>query len=163
MRLPDLRYIPYMMNPSTLSDSIQLAVAPVFLLTAVAGMIGALTHRLARVIDRSRVLHKELMDESLKPSIRDSYNQELKNIATRGRFINVSMIFLVLCAIMIGLTILELFFAETSSGKLMVSAFVLYTFVAGIGSFILALISLLIEVLIASYSIRWKPHNWFMS
>ena len=134
MRLPDLRYIPYMMNPSTLSDSIQLAVAPVFLLTAVAGMIGALTHRLARVIDRSRVLHKELMDESLKPSIRDSYNQELKNIATRGRFINVSMIFLVLCAIMIGLTILELFFAETSSGKLMVSAFVLYTFVAGIGS-----------------------------
>ena len=148
-----------MMNPSTLSDSIQLAVAPVFLLTAVAGMIGALTHRLARVIDRSRVLHKELMDESLKLSIRDSYNQELKNIATRGRFINVSMIFLVLCAIMIGLTILELFFAETSSGKLMVSAFVLYTFVAGIGSFILALISLLIEVLIASYSIRWKPHN----
>ena len=148
-----------MMNPSTLSDSIQLAVAPVFLLTAVAGMIGALTHRLARVIDRSRVLHKELMDESLRPSIRDSYNQELKNIATRGRFINVSMIFLVLCAIMIGLTILELFFAETSGGKLMVSVFVLYTFVAGIASFILALISLLIEVLIASYSIRWKPHN----
>ena len=147
-----------MMNPSTLSDSIQLAVAPVFLLTAVAGMIGALTHRLARVIDRSRVLHKELMDEDLKQSIRDSYDQELKNIAIRGRFINVSMIFLVLCAIMIGLTILELFFAETSSGKLMVSAFVLYTFVAGIGSFILALITLLIEVLIASYSIRWKPH-----
>ena len=147
-----------MMNPSTLSDSIQLAVAPVFLLTAVAGMIGALTQRLARVIDRARVLHKELMDDNLKLSIRASYDQELKNIATRGRFINVSMIFLVLCAIMIGLTILELFFAETSGGKLMVSAFVLYTFVAGIGSFILALISLLIEVLIASYSIRWKPH-----
>jgi hypothetical protein len=147
-----------MINPSNLSDSIQLAVAPVFLLTAVAGMIGALTHRLARVIDRARVLHKELMDENLKQSIRDSYNQELKNIATRGRFINVSMIFLVLCAIMIGLTILELFFAETSSGKVMVSVFVLYTFVAGIGSFILALISLLIEVLIASYSVRWKPH-----
>jgi hypothetical protein len=99
-----------------------------------------------------------MMDENLRQSIRDSYNQELKNIATRGRFINVSMILLVLCAIMIGLTILELFFAETSSGKVMVSAFVLYTFVAGIGSFILALISLLIEVLIASYSIRWKPH-----
>lgn len=159
VRLADLRYIPYMMNPSTLSDSIQLAVAPVFLLTAVAGMIGALTHRLARVIDRARVLHKELLGESLRQSIRDSYNQELKSIATRGRFINVSMVFLVLCAIMIGLTILELFFAETSSGKLMVSVFVLYTFVAGIGSFILALIALLIEVLIASYSVRWKPHN----
>lgn len=146
------------MNPGTLSDSIQLAVAPVFLLTAVAGMIGALTQRLARVIDRARVIHKELLNESLKDSIRISYDEELQSIAKRGRFINVSMVFLVLCAIMIGLTILELFFAETSSGKLMVSNFVLYTFVAGVAAFILALFSLLIEVLIASYSIRWKPH-----
>ncbi len=147
------------MNPGTLSDSIQLAVAPVFLLTAVAGMIGALTQRLARVIDRARVIHKELLHEGLKDSIRASYDEELQSIAKRGRFINVSMVFLVLCAIMIGLTILELFFAETSSGKLMVSNFVLYTFVAGVAAFILALISLLIEVLIASYSIRWKPHS----
>jgi hypothetical protein len=89
---------------------------------------------------------------------KQAYQQELKNIMTRGRFINVSMIFLVLCAIMIGFTILELFFAETSSGKLLVSNFVLYTFVSGIASFIFALIALLFEVLIASYSIRWKPH-----
>ena len=147
-----------MMNPSTLSDSIQLAVAPVFLLTAVAGMIGALTQRLARVIDRARVIHKEMSDVSLSVSARGAYQDELMSIAKRGRFINVAMIFLVLCALMIGLTVLELFFAETTGGKLILSSFVLYTFVAGIGSFILALVSLLIEVLIASYSIRWKPH-----
>ncbi|SNC71708.1 DUF2721 domain-containing protein [Polynucleobacter victoriensis] len=147
-----------MMNPSTLSDSIQLAVAPVFLLTAVAGMIGALTQRLARVIDRARVIHKEMGDASLSVSARTAYQDELMSIAKRGRFINVAMIFLVLCALMIGLTVLELFFAETTGGKLILSSFVLYTFVAGIGSFILALVSLLIEVLIASYSIRWKPH-----
>lgn len=147
-----------MMNPSTLSDSIQLAVAPVFLLTAVAGMIGALTQRLARVIDRARVIHKEMEDASLTVSARSAYQDELMSIAKRGRFINVAMIFLVLCALMIGLTVLELFFAETTGGKLILSSFVLYTFVAGIGSFILALVSLLIEVLIASYSIRWKPH-----
>jgi hypothetical protein len=147
------------MNPTALSESIQLAVAPVFLLTAVAGMIGAMTQRLARVIDRARVIHKELGVSSMSDSVRVAYEVELKNIAKRGRFINVAMIFLVLCALMIGLTVLELFFAETSGGKLMVSAFVLYTFVAGIGSFIFALISLLIEVLIASYSIRWKPHQ----
>lgn len=147
-----------MMNPSTLSDSIQLAVAPVFLLTAVAGMIGALTQRLARVIDRARVIHKEMSDASLLVSVRGAYEDELMSIAKRGRFINVAMIFLVLCALMIGLTVLELFFAETTGGKLILSSFVLYTFVAGIGSFILALVSLLVEVLIASYSIRWKPH-----
>ena len=147
-----------MMNPSTLSDSIQLAVAPVFLLTAVAGMIGALTQRLARVIDRARVIHKEMSDASLSVSARGAYEDELMSIAKRGRFINVAMIFLVLCALMIGLTVLELFFAETTGGKLILSSFVLYTFEAGIGSFILALVSLLVEVLIASYSIRWKPH-----
>ncbi len=147
-----------MMNPSTLSDSIQLAVAPVFLLTAVAGMIGALTQRLARVIDRARVIHKEMEDTSLSVSARSAYQAELMSIAKRGRFINVAMIFLVLCALMIGLTVLELFFVETTGGKLILSSFVLYTFVAGIGSFILALVSLLVEVLIASYSIRWKPH-----
>jgi len=147
------------MNPAALSESIQLAVAPVFLLTAVAGMIGAMTQRLARVIDRARVIHKELGYAGISDSIRLAYEQELKNISKRGRFINVAMIFLVLCALMIGLTVLELFFAETSSGKLMVSAFVMYTFVAGIGSFIFALMSLLAEVLIASYSIRWKPHQ----
>lgn len=48
------------MNPSTLSDSIQLAVAPVFLLTAVAGMIGALTQRLARV--RAPIMPATLLD-----------------------------------------------------------------------------------------------------
>ncbi|MFM9114110.1 MAG: DUF2721 domain-containing protein, partial [Polynucleobacter victoriensis] len=78
-----------MMNPSTLSDSIQLAVAPVFLLTAVAGMIGALTQRLARVIDRARVIHKEMGDASLSISARGAYEDELMSIAKRGRFINV--------------------------------------------------------------------------
>ena len=50
-------------NPNFLSDSIQLSVAPVFLLTAVAGMISALTQRIARVIDRSRDLQLEITKE----------------------------------------------------------------------------------------------------
>lgn len=151
-----------MMMVSALSESIQLAVAPVFLLTAVAGMIGALTHRLARVIDRSRVLQAELT-RSDKPSLPEKVIQlhkvELINLARRGRCINLSMILLVVCAIFIGFTVLELFIGDTSSGKLLISNMVLYSFIGGIGSFILALIALLTEVLIASYSIRWKPHT----
>jgi len=150
-----------MMMVSALSESIQLAVAPVFLLTAVAGMIGALTHRLARVIDRSRVLQAELTrpDSNLSEKVRQLHEVELVNLARRGRCINISMILLVVCAILIGFTVLELFIADTSSGKLLISSMVLYSFIGGIGSFILSLISLLTEVLIASYSIRWKPHT----
>ena len=43
-------------EPSTITHGIQLAVAPVFLLTAVVGMIGAVAGRLARIIDRARVV-----------------------------------------------------------------------------------------------------------
>lgn len=37
-----------------LAKAIQLSVAPVFLLTAIAGLLGVISNRLARVLDRSR-------------------------------------------------------------------------------------------------------------
>ena len=44
------------LDTSAITHGIQLAVAPVFLLTAVSGMIGAVAGRLARIIDRARVV-----------------------------------------------------------------------------------------------------------
>ena len=150
-----------MINSTFVSESIQLAVAPVFLLTAVAGMIGALTQRLSRVIDRSRALQYELTKEGAKqlsPKIVASHHEELRNIAKRGKCINISMVLLVLCAIQIGITVLELFFGKTVEGRFQISNYAFLTFVGGIGSFIFALLALLWEVLIASYSIRWQPY-----
>ena len=48
--------IQWSLDAQTISHSIQLAVAPVFLLTAVAGMLGVVAGRLARIIDRGRKL-----------------------------------------------------------------------------------------------------------
>ena len=45
---------------ATVTHGIQLAVAPVFLLTAVSGMIAAVAGRLARIIDRARLLENRL-------------------------------------------------------------------------------------------------------
>lgn len=45
---------------ATVTHGIQLAVAPVFLLTAVSGMIAAVAGRLARIIDRARFLENRL-------------------------------------------------------------------------------------------------------
>jgi hypothetical protein len=150
------------LNPNFLSESIQLSVAPVFLLTAVAGMIGALTQRIARVIDRSRSLQDEILAEKnldQQSLLKKMHDKELLNLSQRANLVNVSMGLLVLCAIQIGLTILELFFAETIMGKMSLSDYVLYTFIGGIICFILALICLLWEVFIASYSVRMKPHS----
>ena len=44
------------LDTDAITHGIQLAVAPVFLLTAVSGMIGAVAGRLARIIDRARLV-----------------------------------------------------------------------------------------------------------
>jgi hypothetical protein len=41
-------------GPGVIAHAIQLAIAPVFLLTGVAGLLGVMANRLARVIDRAR-------------------------------------------------------------------------------------------------------------
>jgi hypothetical protein len=147
-------------NSNFLSESIQLSVAPVFLLTAVAGMISALTQRIARVIDRSRALQFEIMSEKDAEHqivLKRFHEEELTYLSKRANLVNISMGLLVLCAILIGLTILELFFAKTIAGKMSISNYVLYTFIGGISSFIMALVCLLGEVFIASHSVRMKP------
>ncbi|MDE2260811.1 MAG: DUF2721 domain-containing protein [Betaproteobacteria bacterium] len=148
------------MDTVSLTEGIQLALAPVFLLTAVANLVSALTQRLSRVVDRSRFLQDRLQDgEGYTVSQQSGFETELRHLATRGWLINISMAFVAICGVMIGLTVLELFLAETSGGKLQINRIVLSSFVSGIGSFVLALVLLLAEVLVASYSIRWKhPH-----
>jgi hypothetical protein len=42
-----------------LAETIQLAIAPVFLLTAIGAMLGVVTTRLGRAIDRARALEAE--------------------------------------------------------------------------------------------------------
>ena len=64
------------MDPTSISEGIQLALAPVFLLTAVANLVSALTHRLARVVDRSRFLQNELADE---PGLSDARKKSYQN------------------------------------------------------------------------------------
>ena len=81
-------------NPNFLSESIQLSVAPVFLLTAVAGMISALTQRIARVIDRSRDLQLEITKEKdlqQQNVLKIFHEEELLNLSKRANLVNISM------------------------------------------------------------------------
>ena len=94
-------------EPSSLSQGIQLAIAPVFLLTAVASLIGAVATRLARIIDRARVL-EERLEEQIAKNVAAAY-RELDRLRVRGRLVNASMMLLTLCAVLIGLTVMELF------------------------------------------------------
>jgi len=88
---------------------IQLAVAPVFMLTAVGTIIAALNIRLGRAVDRRRDLEERLHRISAEemPSARD----ELGTIARRIRFVYLSILFAVVSGLFVCLLIAGAFIA----------------------------------------------------
>jgi len=82
---------------------IQLAIAPVFLLTAVGTLLNVLTGRLARAVDRRRLLVARLA--VLDAAARESANAELHFLERRGRLIYTSIALAVFCALLICLLI----------------------------------------------------------
>ena len=54
------------LDASAVTHSIQLSVAPVFLLTAVSGMIGAVAGRLGRIIDRARQVEEQARNRAIR-------------------------------------------------------------------------------------------------
>lgn len=135
------------LDPSTITHGIQLAVAPVFLLTAVSGMIGAVAGRLARIVDRARTV-EERVHASTDPDLLAHATTELLELRLRGRLANGCIALLTLCAFLIGLTIILLFLGETTafqSGRWAVGSFL-----SGVVCFLLALLCFLTETVIAT-------------
>ena len=135
------------LDPDTVSHGIQLSVAPVFLLTAVSGMIGAVANRLARIIDRARLLEKSVQAHTDAPEHTKIF-KELAELRRRGLLANCSIALLTLCAVSIGLTIIVLFLGETVNFQgLRIS---IVSFLAGVVFFLLALVFFLVETWIAT-------------
>ena len=139
-------------NLDTVTHGIQLAVAPVFLLTAVAGMIGSVAGRLARIIDRARVL-EERIDAAPNADPMTAAFSELKQLRLRGTLVNACIALLTFCAIMIGLTIMALFLGETAEWQIFRIATILFLF--GVTCFLLALLCFLTETLIATRMLKF--------
>jgi hypothetical protein len=137
----------------TVTHGIQLAVAPVFLLTAVAAMIGTVAGRLARIIDRARLLETRI-DASPDENPMTMEFTELGHLRNRGRLVNVCIALLTFCAIMIGLTIMALFLGETTDLQIFRVATVL--FLTGVSFFLLALLCFLAETLIATQVLKFR-------
>ena len=76
---------------------IQLSVAPVFLLTGVGTLLNVLSGRLARIIDRARVLEQRL--ESPEPPHAAAIVNELHVLERRGKLIYHAIIAAMLTSI----------------------------------------------------------------
>ncbi|HEU4376333.1 MAG TPA: DUF2721 domain-containing protein [Telluria sp.] len=132
---------------SDIGHVIQLAIAPVFLLTGVATKLTVLTNRLARIIDRSRVL-----EDRLRAGPHQDYTSELDILYGRAHLINTAITLSTCCGLLICFIIAMLFLGDTTSlplDKYIAACFVL-AMCALIGSFIF----LLREIFIASKHMR---------
>jgi cobalamin biosynthesis protein CobD/CbiB len=97
-------------NPENITDitkAIQLALAPVFLLTGIAGLLNVMTGRLARIVDRGRALtERRAVGASSSP---ESVDQELRNLIRRRHFTSVAITGSTIAALLLCLTIAILF------------------------------------------------------
>ena|SRR5688572_3136379 len=139
------------MEHSAPLHAIQLAVAPVFLLTAVAALIGALAARLGRIIDRARDVEERLVSGRVLSE--KAAHEELRRARLRGSIVNGALALLTVSAGLIGATVMTLFIAGTSSPSSEV--LIPLTFLGGLVSFILALLCFLIETLLAAHVLKF--------
>jgi hypothetical protein len=139
--------MPTPLDSDTISHGIQLAVAPVFLLTAVSGMIGTVAQRLARIIDRARTLEERMLANVGDLDVTATL-KELAELRTRGLLANTSIGLLILCAFLVGVTIISLFLGEALDIQVMRVS--VNCFLASVGSFLLALVCFMAETLIAT-------------
>lgn len=136
-----------------IAKTIQLAIAPVFLLTALGTIISVLTTRLARVVDRARVLQaipaaqrEQLTRASLPPS------EELAILARRRNLVNYAITSATVAALLVCLVIAFAFLGFMLHRNFAVV--MAWLFIGAMSAFITALVLFLREIILTVSSMR---------
>jgi hypothetical protein len=133
-----------------IAHAIQLALAPVFLLSGVGVFLGVLTNRLARLVDRARVIERELRQSGgLEP---DGARDQLRVMARRARFINIAITFATVAGFLTALVVALLF--GSTFVPINLAAYVAVLFVGSMISLVGAFLCFLVEVRIAVAVLR---------
>lgn len=127
---------------STVADTIQSAIAPVFLLAGLGAILNVMVGRLARVVDRARIL--EQLHPRSTGKEHDRHVWELRLIDRRISVINTAIFLCVCSALCICLVVASMFVSRLFS--LHVGAVVAIAFVISMLLLMGGLIYFLIEV-----------------
>ncbi len=134
-----------------IAHAIQLAVTPVFLLAGVGAMLSVMANRLARIIDRGRVLHDRRHHE--QSEARD-IDVELSVIDHRMRVVNTAISLCTLCALLICAVVAVLFLGTiTARGN---ATAIAVLFIAAMACLIGALLAFLVEIYMATVKVSLR-------
>ncbi|CAD5373440.1 conserved membrane hypothetical protein [Rubrivivax sp. A210] len=132
--------------------AIQLAVAPVFLLTGVASLLAVMANRLARIIDRAR--HFEQAWQALDEAGRSAARTELGKLDRRRHLASWAINFSTSAALLVCLVVTTLFADAFFATDLKWLAGVLFS--AAMLALIAGLASFLREVYVATETVRFN-------
>lgn len=136
-----------------IAHAIQLAVAPVFLLTGVGAILAVMTNRLGRIIDRARVLEANL--EGASPKLVTTFRTDLAILSRRAKLISRAITLCTTTALLICTVIAVLFLSGFLRFDATIPVAVL--FIAAMVSFFLGLLWFLKEIYLATVNLRIGP------
>lgn len=145
---------------NTVSHLIQLSVAPVFLIAGVGAILGVLSQRLARIIDRLERLNHKINQVAGEESqhrraieVKAEGSKSLKlqrhYLQIRAKNMNIAILLCILTGLLVASVIMILFlssFLAFDGGLLIASLFIL-----GMGSFMASLGLFIREIFMATY------------
>lgn len=138
------------LNP--ISQVIQLSVAPVFLLTGIGALLGVMTNRMARIVDRARAL--EPQRALATPADVGPFDQELGELEQRARLINRAITLHVIAALLVCAVIVGLFVTAYYEWSPDLTRVLAALFAGALLALIVGLLSFLREVYIATQTLR---------
>jgi len=128
------------------ANAIQLAVAPAFLLTGMGAILSVMTNRLARIIDRFRVLneiHYKLSNDDLI---------ELESLRLRAKWTHWAIALTTLSALLTCIVIASIFIATEI--RFNFDQFIVLLFTGAMSALILGLISFTREVTLSKNVVK---------
>ncbi len=108
--------MPALFTTINIGSAVQQAVTPVFLLTAIGGMLNVMAHRLSRVVDRARHLEANIGD--WKAERRRIAMDDLAVLARRMAAANWAIALCTLAALLVCVVVALLFIEQLSSIEL---------------------------------------------
>ncbi|MFN7957045.1 MAG: DUF2721 domain-containing protein [Holophagaceae bacterium] len=132
-----------------ISHVIQLSVAPVFLLTSIGTILGVMSARLARIVDRARQLNERL--ETAAEDRAELIHNEMRTLARRRHLVNLGITFGTSAALLVCVSIATVFLGAVLKASVAVPVALL--FILAMAAFVAALVCFLREVLLAVRSL----------
>jgi hypothetical protein len=135
------------------AHAIQLAVAPVFLLSGIGAILAVMASRLGRIIDRARILEDRL--DGASPEFLIPLRGDLVTLSRRAKLIYRAISFCTATALLVCSVIAVLFLSAFL--RFDASIPVALLFIAAMLAFFLGLVWFLREIYVATVNLRIGP------